>query len=619
MKKTTICLAAACGLAFCTPEHAVANVTQSAWISSTQFVYRIEFVPDFDQRRNTLPSNGSNYCVPTSFLNWGGYVARRGFPNQLPGPPPWNYNTISLNLALLGSAMQTDPDGGTGPETATPAANAFFGGRAFVLVTTGNNSNGYPRLNNLAAQAVNGALVVPRIGWYNEALYPVIARTGGHAVSLVRAQRSGSSQLFGIRDPAWESVQNLSTQSAFATNVYSVEDRLVLPVGAAFPQLMARINGYGGNSPGYLYGSYYIYPLVVLGPVNFSFRITGLNFGNLLGRAESEDIPSANGGEVVRVFTGLDVNDVFYVARNPGPPNATIFRYDRAAQQHFPLATLRSADEAVAASRHQFLYFTNGNNFTKINPYDPANPVGSYFLVGGANAFAYDDNTDELVGLRVASRQIVRIPGSFAPGISHTTASIPTQVPVAPGGNIDVRFGDGSVLIATPASSSAFILTPVAGAGFGVTQLSIPGNASPITGGNFTDEGLILVAGGVVRSFKIDPNNRYTFDPDSPFNGLATTGVPVMPRSRLDIDYAKIGDPSNADILPTDFSGMTVEFTCPADVNADGVVNFTDLNTVLTSFGQSGANIPGDTNGDGVINFIDLNTVLNAFGADDCL
>ena len=213
----------------------------------------------------------------------------------------------------------------------------------------------------------------------------------------------------------------------------------------------------------------------------------------------------------------------------------------------------------------------------------------------------------------------MRIPGSFAPGSTATFASIPTQVPVAAGGSIDARFGDGSVLIATPASASAFILTPIPGAGFGVTSLSIPGNTSPITGGNFTNDGVALVAGGVLRVFKYDDNNRLVYDPDSPFDGVPTTGVPVMPRSRLDIDYTKIGDPSNADILPTDFSGMTVEFTCPADVNADGVVNFADLNIVLTSFGQSGANIPGDTNGDGVINFADLNAVLTAFGADDCL
>ncbi len=55
---------------------------------------------------------------------------------------------------------------------------------------------------------------------------------------------------------------------------------------------------------------------------------------------------------------------------------------------------------------------------------------------------------------------------------------------------------------------------------------------------------------------------------------------------------------------------------CTGDTNGDGVVNFSDLNTVLATFGQNGAMLPGDLNGDGQVNFADLNTVLANFGAD---
>lgn len=52
------------------------------------------------------------------------------------------------------------------------------------------------------------------------------------------------------------------------------------------------------------------------------------------------------------------------------------------------------------------------------------------------------------------------------------------------------------------------------------------------------------------------------------------------------------------------------------DTNGDGVVNFVDLNAVLSDFGKSGppGTLAGDVNGDGVVNFADLNTVLSAFG-----
>lgn len=50
---------------------------------------------------------------------------------------------------------------------------------------------------------------------------------------------------------------------------------------------------------------------------------------------------------------------------------------------------------------------------------------------------------------------------------------------------------------------------------------------------------------------------------------------------------------------------------CSGDTNGDGVINFNDLNAVLSSFGQSGA---GDTDCSGTVNFNDLNSVLSAFG-----
>jgi hypothetical protein len=53
---------------------------------------------------------------------------------------------------------------------------------------------------------------------------------------------------------------------------------------------------------------------------------------------------------------------------------------------------------------------------------------------------------------------------------------------------------------------------------------------------------------------------------------------------------------------------------CPGDTNGDNIVNFADLNAVLSAFGQSGAGLPADLNGDGVVNFSDLNAVLSAFG-----
>lgn len=73
---------------------------------------------------------------------------------------------------------------------------------------------------------------------------------------------------------------------------------------------------------------------------------------------------------------------------------------------------------------------------------------------------------------------------------------------------------------------------------------------------------------------------------------------------------------SNGDT--SEFSGAIVVESagvCPGDTNGDGVVNFADLNTVLSQFGQTGAGLSGDVNSDGSVNFADLNMVLSNFGA----
>ncbi len=53
---------------------------------------------------------------------------------------------------------------------------------------------------------------------------------------------------------------------------------------------------------------------------------------------------------------------------------------------------------------------------------------------------------------------------------------------------------------------------------------------------------------------------------------------------------------------------------CALDINGDGVVDFIDLNFVLTQYGSSGPNLSGDINKDGVVNFLDLNMLLAHFG-----
>ena len=58
---------------------------------------------------------------------------------------------------------------------------------------------------------------------------------------------------------------------------------------------------------------------------------------------------------------------------------------------------------------------------------------------------------------------------------------------------------------------------------------------------------------------------------------------------------------------------LTDEVPCPADLNGDGVVGFSDLSIILSSWLTSDG---GDVNGDGETNFSDLSLVLSAWGEE---
>ncbi len=53
---------------------------------------------------------------------------------------------------------------------------------------------------------------------------------------------------------------------------------------------------------------------------------------------------------------------------------------------------------------------------------------------------------------------------------------------------------------------------------------------------------------------------------------------------------------------------------CPGDTTGDDVVDFIDLNLILSQFGLVGPGLSGDLNGDGTVDFLDLNAVLSFFG-----
>ncbi len=81
--------------------------------------------------------------------------------------------------------------------------------------------------------------------------------------------------------------------------------------------------------------------------------------------------------------------------------------------------------------------------------------------------------------------------------------------------------------------------------------------------------------------------------------------------SRSTLDGAQIGGLRTIDMT----FERQVGPACPGDANGDNVVDFLDLNIVLSDFGQMVyPGMGGDLNGDGGVDFLDLNIVLSFFG-----
>lgn len=97
-------------------------------------------------------------------------------------------------------------------------------------------------------------------------------------------------------------------------------------------------------------------------------------------------------------------------------------------------------------------------------------------------------------------------------------------------------------------------------------------------------------------------------DCDGALNGSVQLCAPGPGWAVYDLNYDGLINGADAALIAP---------TCPGDTNGDLHVNFLDLNSVLSSFGQTGvpAFAPADLNADGRVDFVDLNLTLSFFGA----
>jgi peroxidase len=106
------------------------------------------------------------------------------------------------------------------------------------------------------------------------------------------------------------------------------------------------------------------------------------------------------------------------------------------------------------------------------------------------------------------------------------------------------------------------------------------------------------------RFFYLNPN-----EPSDLAGTLAALGMTLD-----DLDATTLGQIIKRNTSIVWLHDYVFRLRLTGDANGNGSVDFTDLNSVLTTFGANQIGAAGDTNGDGVVDFDDLQNVLTGFG-----
>ncbi len=152
------------------------------------------------------------------------------------------------------------------------------------------------------------------------------------------------------------------------------------------------------------------------------------------------------------------------------------------------------------------------------------------------------------------------------------------------------------------------------------------GMVSPLVNVGFGPEGIVFIPAGspefpthsaLISEFNAGSVSAYELD---------ANGDPIPATRRVFISGLGGAEGAHIDAETGDFMFSTFgggdrvivvrgfNSPCAGDANGDNQIDFSDLNLVLSNFGQAFPGIPGDVNNDCSVDFADLNIVLGRFG-----
>jgi len=630
MRTSSAFLASAALLTIAAP--CSADVTNAAWGSTSSFYYRVVHMPDLDQRRSGLANNGANHCVPTSTINLFAYAANHGFPWVPPGQGNYQssgmYSTATSAILSLGSIMGTSGTNGTNG-SGTQLGLELWAGQTGILSTIrrSRTSSYTPTVAKMVQLACQGWIMSFAYGRYDivgsAGGVPILSRTGGHAVTMVRAQRGGGSYELRYRDPADDSA--LSSQSTFTNkSVYPVaytawfSGSLRTMNAIAYPSDDGRVrivDSYWGirpmfgmkfgNSSGLVGGSgggtiEMVDPTPLEGSMNLMLpSISISNFTEVRGLAFSPDLTE-----------GLVLTRSIFVGQPTLLRSLDLFTGQLTTLPDAPANLVH-----IAPSREGWIYaFDEGGKLYRLGETGGIDAANS--SIPTPTDIAFDDANDRLALLSIPDRRVAKYSKSL--GVLQNL-SVPTPVPMSGDGSVRVDPTTGEPWFFTTAAPSTLynVYTPAAGGGPLTRSLLLPAVPGGLQGFQFGDNGeLLLMGGSSIVAMRKTGDFTWVLDTESPFHGLPGGTMLALARSTTNHDPAVHDLPEWNNIPANELLSIgDPRPDCDADLDGDDIVNGADLGVLLARWGTD--NGVADLNQDGVVNGADLGELLSEWG--NCL
>lgn len=597
----------------------LATLSGSASAQCNYFRYG---VPDFDQRRSTLASNGNNYCVPTSLVNWMGYLANHGLPNAMGhSSSNWasaaEYATVTSRINSMGIYCDTDPDGGTvlsnSVEGVVDYMNARNIGYPFFVFGYVADDEWTPRPSFMAAWIKMHSFVNMLYGhWeWNGSSWD---RNGGHSTSLVGVYNlCGNAPRVGFSDPWTSGSDSNTTQSAFAVKYWDLE-RLY---GDYAGNSMFRwgIKTDDPNKRKILDKLLVIMPMIALtnDPVrNYVITYTPSIFNTIEESQSPTHINSPTGGKILgALLHPAEAKHIIAVGAKGVTP-AGLWSFDPVDETEVKLVDLPWEPRTIKNDRlGNILVLGDGS-------------VRKYRLMGDGSvrllqdlvtrtafdAMGVDSANDDIYLLDVAGRKLKRYGGGDLLGTPYdgtlATNIMPTGTPT-----IDVSSVQHKPFITWTGGTQILRLAPAMTAAFWSIDVSINVGPNPKNLHVLDGDRLAYSTNGILRELEIDPaSGRYIPAINKVLDGSPVGDFFMMPRSQTNFDPAIHSLPAWVDNPGTDDTSPEYPL-CVADFNVDTYVNGDDYDLFASEF--DAAHHVADLNFDGFVNGDDYDLFASHF------